>query len=418
MSIGKSSLTMLTMASYTAITFVNTLYISIFVLSLAIRIVWSETTVSVSAPVNPVRESGILSLRCQVTDLQNNHEVRISRDVGNQTQTLSWNNVIALEDDSRLFLAIRQLDDGSIVYFLTIIKATRLDEGIYSCKVVDPVKLMVISDGSTPIKFQYFPSDAPVCNPQTIPPVMAGTSVTLNCSAIGARSVIEVNWSRTGDGKLAKSKITSTNTKVFASVTFKPSLRDVGVMFFCKVTSPAFPEQMSTCHVGPLKVLPDPRGPISVEPDVKSPRPSYPILTSNVNQNTIDDTRHTLDTNDDPVGCSAICDRNSASMLYWVIATFLAGIIALVFCIMAVAVALRLHRAKRDMTTLHRIGGLQGHQEIYLELDDKFDENRIYMALDQCRKTSGNVCHPVLDTDRNYTSTPIAPMALPKRPIM
>ena len=374
--------------------------------------VFAETTVSVTAPVNPVKENGILSLRCEVSDLQSDHEVRISRDTGNNTQTLSWNTLIAVDDNPRMFLAVRQLEDGSVVYFLTIIEATRSDEGLYNCRVFDPKSFTLVAEGTTPIKFQYFPPDPPTCFPESLPSILAGTMITLNCSSVGARPLIDISWSRTGDGRVSKSKITSTDTKVYSSISFKPSFSDNGAMFFCKVTSYAFPDRMHTCHIGPLKVLYNPYAEVDTD-HTEEQYPTYPVQPVNTNQGS--DSSNTLDNNDvrEQSKCSEICKRNTSTVFYWIIGTFLAGFIALTFCIVAITVALRLHRAKRDVT-LHRIHGHQTHQDIYLELDDKFDENRVYMALDQCRKGNANVCRPMLDVERNYTSTPIAP----KGPIM
>ena len=324
--------------------------------------------VAVTAPVNPVKENGILAIRCKVTNLQEDHDVTISRYTGKHTHRLSWNALLAVEANPRMFIAVRHLDSGITFYFLTIIEATRSDEGLYYCKVRDSRSFTVVAEGTTRIKLQYFPPDPPTCFPESLPSILAGTMITLNCSSIGTRPLIDIRWSRTGDGRIAKSKITSTETKVYSSVSFQPTFSDNGAMFVCKVTSCAFPDRMHTCHIGPLEVLYNPHTEVDDNCTEKQ-YSTYPVQPVNTNQDS--DSSNTLDNNNvtEQLKCSEICKRSTSAVLYWIIGTFLAGFIALTSCIFAITVALRLHRAKRG-PTLHRMYGHQTHENIYLELDD------------------------------------------------
>ena len=375
-------------------------------------VIMAEPTLSFSAPVNPVKENGILSLHCLVSDLQVGYEVTISRQIGNNyTQTMTWSGLVTVENDPRIFLAVRQLSGGDVVHFLSIVGAKRSDEGVYTCKVLKSGRLNTVAEDTTSIHFQYFPAEPPGCMSDNVPlSVYAGTPVSLNCSSESAYPAVHITWSRTGGKDIpSKSVITSRNI-VHNSVVFRPSLRDDGVIFFCKVTSPAFPSEMNTCHIGPLKVIPNPYEDY-IDSDFATTLPkSLPEA-----DNDIDSNKDLPDGNtakEDTLQCRDICRlQSSSSLFYWIIAAFLAGIVAFTFCIVAVMIAFRLHRAKRAMT-LHRMATRphyhhQTHQDIYLELDDKFDNdnNRVYMALDQCRK----VYHPNMETMGTYTSTPVAP---------
>ncbi len=80
--------------------------------------------IEISAPVNPVETGVIFSVLCQVRGLNNKHEVALYRtDVNNETVRLSSKDEVDASDidnDERVFLAVRRLMDGSEIYFLTI----------------------------------------------------------------------------------------------------------------------------------------------------------------------------------------------------------------------------------------------------------------------------------------------------------
>ena len=79
---------------------------------------YSDVIVATS-PVNPVKEQGLLTIHCQVRNLDDNHQVTITRRVGDRIQQISVDeDVLGNAVDERVFLAVRQLLDGSTVYFL------------------------------------------------------------------------------------------------------------------------------------------------------------------------------------------------------------------------------------------------------------------------------------------------------------
>ena len=100
----------------------------------------AKTSIIATAPLKEVEEGAILSVHCQVTELEEGHEVTLYRiRDGQSVQRVSVGDILT-QDEDRLFLATRQLGDGSTVYFLSVMEVTRSDQGTYRCQVFDPVE--------------------------------------------------------------------------------------------------------------------------------------------------------------------------------------------------------------------------------------------------------------------------------------
>ena len=130
-------------------------------LLMAITMASVETTIEVTSPIERVVEGGILSVHCQVWNLESGHEVSIFRTVNTGTHRISLNGNVPQEVDSRIYLAVRQAHGGSKIYFLTIIEASKQDEGKYECKVINTIgRVAQIAVDSIDLKVEYFPSDS------------------------------------------------------------------------------------------------------------------------------------------------------------------------------------------------------------------------------------------------------------------
>ena len=79
----------------------------------------------------PVEEGNILAHHCEVLNFKaNEQKVSILRITNGKVKRLAMgNNVMQNVVDERIFLATRQLNNLSTVYFLTIIRANRNDKG-------------------------------------------------------------------------------------------------------------------------------------------------------------------------------------------------------------------------------------------------------------------------------------------------
>ena len=164
------------------------------------------TRVKISSPIDTPREGELLSVYCQVWDMQPGHEVTISRELSNgKGERLSWNEDILLSVDERVFLAVRR-KDGSLVYFLTVMDVTRMDEGSYSCQIVLQSELRVISADSMEMRVNYFPLETyPRCSGPV--QVMNGVEAVYNCSSTDAFPSINLKWSGTPLLENAQGKI-------------------------------------------------------------------------------------------------------------------------------------------------------------------------------------------------------------------
>ena len=107
----------------------------------------------------PAEEGNILALHCEVSNFKvNEQEVSILRITNGKTERLAMGNNVMPDVDERIFLATRQLDAGSTVYFLTIIRANRNDKGKYVCKVIkDGISTEEIAVSSVNLDILYFP---------------------------------------------------------------------------------------------------------------------------------------------------------------------------------------------------------------------------------------------------------------------
>ena len=167
---------------------------------------FAEVEIVTTAPVNPVKAGGILSIHCQVNGLESGQSITLSRQLKDSSQIdrLSWDLTLTVQDD-RIFLAMRQLEDGSLVYFLSVLQVTIADKGMYIC-TVSASNLKVVAEESIDIEVQHFPDDPhPECFPPDKMQVEVGELVAMSCVSEAGYPVVDISWKRTGSGKVATS---------------------------------------------------------------------------------------------------------------------------------------------------------------------------------------------------------------------
>ena len=357
------------------------------------------TRVHVRSPTVPVDEGGILSFHCEVYHLKLNHEVKILRITDSEkAETLtSGNNVMSVED--RVFLAVRQLSSGSVVYFLTIIYAQKEDQGEYVCKVIQEGRTTTdIAVASSYLDIRYFPEFDPECTFQTTK-VSYGETVTFSCSSNGANPTVTLKWTN-GDKILPKNQ-TSIDDRQVSYLTVTPKDGD---LFVCKIRSSAFPTRERSCHVGPFEVERDPSKIFPPDDDNNDiphiPDLQIPIVRPPVHENyepPVDIPQMTLDCEDD-------CRLLNSRSFYWIVSTCVTGLLALIFCIMCIILLCKYHYQSQRTYERGRCIATRPHvQDIYSELDIKrCDNNKEYMVLSNNRLLPGPPRHPdVTQTDPN-----------------
>ncbi len=344
----------------------------------------SENRIVATAPVKPVEEGGILALHCQIWSLESEEEVTI---VKGGSKRLSIDDVLASKADDRMYLAVRQLQDGSMVYFFTIMDVRREDEGEYACKITHPDNTNKEIESSVTFRTKYFPSDSnPQCESIDMSKVRIGQTVTLSCSSDEGYPQVSIQWSQTKSEHSYKDMTTTTvrNGRVYSELTFKVSHKDVGSIFMCTVESDAFPEEKRNCHVGPLEL--ERKNPGMIIHDVITtsllPSNNRPVSTLNPPDN---DRKTSII----PQDCRELCSSYSLSLTYWTIGTIAAGVVALMLCIWVVILFIKFRNLHRTSKTGGYIAGRQLPEGIYSEVEANYRcnaNNSMYITLEKKKK--------------------------------
>ena len=385
-------------------------FLLVVIINIKISCATTEPRVIAEAPVQPVKQGAVLSFYCKVSNLDESiHEVTISRQTANQKERLSYNKGILDDVDERVFLALRLLEDGSSVYFLTITNVMISDEGRYSCKVMqssDDADI-VVARGSADILVQHFPEETyPICSSSlSTRSVKEGTRITLNCTSEEGFPVSTITWTRNGFSSPYNVEQVRKDGKIEVVLSMILSRHDDEAIFMCKLHNDAFPEKGQLCHIGPLNVIPSSNS-VDSQPNVpevvatKPPAATMPEF----------DFPHL---EEQPHDCRNMCPLFSSPTTYWIIATVAALLVAIIFFVIAITIAIKLHRkatlGRQDYVkaVLRQPGELRTHDEIYEKLRYRTDDDRVYMALERARKPASLVVSPhVFDMESNYTGTP------------
>ncbi|XP_072046671.1 uncharacterized protein [Amphiura filiformis] len=360
------------------------------------------TSVHARSPTLPVEEGGILSLHCEVSNLKTDqHEVTILRLTDSGATRLTMGNSVNSDlVDDRVFLAVRQLQAGSTVYFLTIIKATKEDEGEYVCKVIqEGISTIDIAVSSAKLNIMYFPPDSdPECYPKEPPTVSYGEAITLRCSSESANPKVLLKWIN-GDNVVSKNQTTIGDRQV----SYMRIIPRNGDLFLCRVTSPAFPNRERDCHVGPINVIRDPSATSSTD---DNNIPHIPELVPIVSPPANEDNEPPVDIPKVVLDCEEDCRLLNTRSFYWIISTCVTGLFAVIFCIACIILLCKYHYQSQRTYERGRCVSTRPHvQDIYSELDIKRCDNKEYMVLSNNRRLlPGPPRHPdVAQTESSKT---------------
>ena len=374
-----------------------------------------KTRVTVTSPVSPVRERGILSVHCHVVDLTDDHEVTISHRADGKTSRLTWGEGVVTNAEDRVFLAIRQLTDGTVVYFLSITDVVRRDGGEYSCKVFNSEDMKELGADSVDIPIQYFPEEPfPLCTPTEAIVVYSGSSLTLNCTSESGHPHVDMEWIRTGTDS---SSLSSSSRRViqdgvaYTELHLTPTYADNEAVFLCQVSSAMFPDRLETCHVGPIIVIPS-------DEDHK-PSPPFGDITDNAVLPTRKSTNHANDINQDwntrevsssggggasggsygGTDCRQLCnltsDTYNQQTFTWIVATCVAGLSAIVFCLVGIVISIKLYRLPTQSPPDSPDDvGFHPRECIYEDVESRRSaDSKVYMALKTSGQPEKNILH-------------------------
>ncbi|XP_072048135.1 uncharacterized protein [Amphiura filiformis] len=326
----------------------------LYILLTLSRHVQAKVTVTTTAPMANVDEGGILSVHCEVSNLQEGQRVTLVRQtIGATTvEDLTSNDLVQTNDDERVFLAVRQLPGNTKVYFLSIIEVRRSDQAKYSCRVTtSTIDAVVISArDSVDIKVNYFPDDTnPKCTHNlsgdlNTVDVQEGDMLTLNCTSARGNPMVSVHWMRSETELKSETHIPSGSTSTVSGILrFQATRHDDKSIFMCQIRSQAFPGSLSSCHIGPLTVryestnVVDIHAPVQVTSDLQATTTITSISTKK--PFAFDESSH----------CKDVCSLTSGPGFYWVISTIIVGCLALLFLIIGCVLLLKYCR----MTSSH-----------------------------------------------------------------
>ena len=357
--------------------------LTLFILSLKGSL--AQISIELTTPVNPVEQDGILSIHCQVSrTISEQHEVTILRTTKNNNEKLSVDEGVLQGVDDRVFLAVRKLADGSTVYFLSITDVQRSDEGDYFCKVLTKGgTIKELASKKVPVGVTYYPDDSqPECSPDVHKPLHAGSTLVLNCSSDEGNPVVSLDWGSSVREQLGDTQeIIKNNKKVFSVLTLTIQNDDDGAVFLCQMTSTQFPEEIRTCHVGPLKVIKNPNMPTDTLTDSSNTNAKNELTTVGLDTNK-DTSGGDIIRHFTPSQCEDICPASSRVM-YWMVATVIAAALSIIFFIAAIALLVKYLHAP-SVHRSHYVAARPTPEDIYSELEcRRLGEGKVYMSLDK-----------------------------------
>ena len=357
----------------------------------------AQPRVTATAPVQEIEEGAILSLHCQVWELQPGLEVTIMRITGRETKFLSVDETLMNVPDS-VFLATRHVSDGSIVYFLSIIDVQRSDAGKYSCKVLNKTEtISEVAEDFVRLEIMYFPGDTdPACQQEYPKQVEAGTEIQLNCNSEVAKPPVSLTWTKTGS---EEETLTSTsvvkNNRLFSSLTVRLNHEENNVIFMCHLRSEIFVDKHTTCHIGPIRVTPTPdknnkdKDVVKQRPNNKQPEPTGVSKVGSGGPGRAGE-RPNLSAGNYPnlkkLRCEKTCSYFESPVNRWIMATVVAGLMTFVFFIFGIVLFYKYYQVHSTSAYVkaRRVATRTYTDEIYSELEARRPDTKdVYMSLNK-----------------------------------
>ena len=329
-----------------------------------------NASVKVNLPINPVETGAVFALHCQVSNLDDGQNVQIYKTTPGRSQQLSVDEAIVVTEE-RLFLARRQLSDGSVIYFLSIIDVSIEDEAEYSCKIVSTYPTLTeVAKHSAKLDVMYYPSVSnPICDEIHSSLMYEGDKITLSCNSEIGSPAVSLRWKRTSDESYLVDKET-TDDRVYstATITVRQNTDD-GAVFLCEIYSTAFPGETQSCHVGPITVRRHPSRPVI--PDLTTVAPNVPKQTISF--------EHGVPVTEQD--CKDVCDALAESTVtYWVAGTIIAAVLALLFCTVCLVLLMKFCKhTSEDFPDYSP--PIEDAEKIYVEVESKRDSGKMYMSL-------------------------------------
>ena len=355
-----------------------------------LEITKADVRIQLTAPVNPVEESGILSILCQVWELEDGHEVAIFRrssDASVNKRLTVGDEVANNVDDERIFVATRTPFDGSTIYFLSIMDVLRSDAGEYSCRIsgtTESGRFNELLAVTTIMDVTYFPDENSCSTSSVISSngyqLLPGKQLVIKCTSQKGNPTVRIEWNNTAIAyNIDPNDISygETDGEVYSELTLRSPHRNVKPVFICIIKSSQFPGKTKTCHVGPIDMIADPKAtpPVNANfPHPGSPTESSVVAFPKPPRNGADlGQSHT---------CTEQCSAWNESTFYWIISAVVTFIFAIVLFITCIILFVRYNRLPSYQNP-KCIMRPQQRDDIYTELDCRLNDNKLYLAIEK-----------------------------------
>ncbi|XP_072030245.1 uncharacterized protein [Amphiura filiformis] len=294
----------------------------------------AQTRVSISSPTSHVTVGGILTIQCQVWDIQDAFNIHMYRVSNERTeQIINGEEIVRSTERLNMFLATRTFSDGSAVYFVTITDVTKNEQGEYLCKFFDITKFAVTAEDSINVEIYSLPSNGyPICSSVPNQPVALniGDRLMLKCTSEKGVPGIQIKWLNAKSAEYLTSTETIQDHLVYSEVFTDINESLQGALFNCEITSEGFPDWKRSCTIGPIRIIYN-----NAHADVMNPK-------TGVSNKGIDESRHTG--NPRLSGkCGECSSSNDILEFYLTVATVGTGLLSIVFIVTTIMMCHKYH---------------------------------------------------------------------------
>ena len=327
------------------------------------------TRVEVTVQVNPVMVGGILPIQCKISDIADDHRVKILRVTDDQTEEIaSGLDYFSSSFGQRVFITERRMSGGILMYFMTIIDISMLDKGEYYCQVyalsgADSVK---VAEGLTNVEIYFLPDSIyPICDstPAATQSLNVGAQLKLSCISAKGAPPVTLRWIDNSNQEISsRSKIQDDTVSSESSLWTAPSHQNK--VFICEMTSPGFQDIKRSCKIGPITIK---KATQNDNINVLPPVVTQPTKTKTVISN----------------DCSSECPKdNKYTILYLSVSTVSAAILCVVFLTTTIIWCYKYHNISSEIgETQINITSCDGSEPVYVSLQKRQEPERrsLYM---------------------------------------
>ena len=252
-----------------------------------------------------------------------------------------------------------------IVYFMTIVDISVLDQGEYLCQVytLSGRNYIKVAEGFTNVEVYFLPDSVyPQCQstPAVTENMNENVEVDLKCiSSIGTPTVA-LRWIHNFNQEISSGSVTQDDT-VSSEITIRTSAALDDTVYICEMRSPGFPDIVRTCRVGPITMK-------------KSIRTGNTGIMKAIVPTQV--TKHKTWVSTD---CNNECSENNEyTIVYLSMATVGASVLCVVFLITTITMCYKYNKKSSEIGNTRRrnITISDGSEPVYVSLQRRPEPDR------------------------------------------